>query len=146
MFEAGSMPSNDELSLLNKYKEKAVVIVNKTDLINEEIASLKEFKPTYISAKLNKGLDGLKEQIKEILNIFDFNDDSVVVDSLRQKNNLVTALASLKEAKCGIENLVPLDAVGVLIDEGYRNLCEITGDKAAVDVANRVLSDYCVGK
>ena len=81
-----------------------------------------------------------------ILNIFDFNDDSVIVDSLRQKNNLTTALASLKEAKFGIENLVPLDAVGVLIDEGYRNLCEITGDKAAVDVANRVFSDFCVGK
>ena len=146
MFEAGSKPSIDELSLLNQYKEKAIVIVNKTDLVNQEIDELQEFEPIYISAKLNKGLEGLKEKIKIILNIFDFNDDSVIVDSLRQKNNLTTALASLKEAKFGIENLVPLDAVGVLIDEGYRNLCEITGDKAAVDVANRVFSDFCVGK
>ena len=80
------------------------------------------------------------------LNIFDFDDTSVVVDSLRQKNNLTTALNSLKEAKDGLSLGIPLDAVGVLIDEGYRNLCEITGDKAAVDVANRVFSDFCVGK
>lgn len=146
MFEAGATPTKDELSLLNENKEKAIVIVNKTDLFDGEMKEIAELEPIYISAKLNKGLDGLKERIKATLNIFDFNDDSVVVDSLRQKNNLTKALASLSEAKNSIEMLVPLDACGVLIDEGYRNLCEITGDKAALDVANRVFSDFCVGK
>ncbi len=146
MFEAGSEITKNELSLLNKYKEKAIVIVNKTDLFGEEIAALKEFNPIYISAKKGTGLDGLKDRIKDLLNIFDFTENSVVVDSLRQKNNLTTALTSLKEAKDGILMGIPLDAVGVIIDEGYRNLCEITGDKAAVSVANRVFSDFCVGK
>ena len=41
---------------------------------------------------------------------------------------------------------MPLDAVGVLLDEAYANLCEITGDRAAVDVAERVFRDFCVGK
>ncbi len=146
MFEAGSTPTTDEINLLNTYKEKAIVIVNKTDLNKNEIAEIKAFEPIYISAKFGEGLGVLKDKIKTLLKIFDFNDDSVIVDSLRQKNNLTTALASLKEAKDGILTGIPLDAVGVLIDEGYRNLCEITGDKAAVDVANRVFSDFCVGK
>ena len=146
MFEAGATPTADELALLEKNTDKSIVIVNKTDLVSEEIAALKDYSPIYISAKNGTGLDALKDKIKALLNIFDFDDTSVVVDSLRQKNNLTAALNSLKEAKDGLSLGIPLDAVGVLIDEGYRNLCEITGDKAAVDVANRVFSDFCVGK
>lgn len=146
MFESGAKVLENELLLLKENFDKAIVLINKVDINNNENEQLKEFDPIYISAKLGTGLDLLKEKIKEKLNIFDFTDDAVVVDSLRQKNNLVTALNSLTEAKNSLTMGIPLDACGVLIDEGYRNLCEITGDKAAVDIANRVFSDFCVGK
>ncbi len=146
MFEAGSEITENEAKLLQEYKEKAVVIVNKIDLTDKNSEFLKEYNPVFISAKNSIGLKELYNTIKKKINLFDFSPDAVIIDSIRQKNNLINSYNLLKEANESLDSFVPLDAVGVLLDEAYANLCEITGDRAAVDVAERVFRDFCVGK
>lgn len=71
---------------------------------------------------------------------------SAVIDSLRQRDLLNQAVESLGLVVQGIQEGMPLDAVGLDLQEAIHALGEITGEVTSADILDQVFSGFCVGK
>ena len=69
-----------------------------------------------------------------------------VIDSLRQKQLLETALEALGHVLEGLAEGVPADAVALDVEEALRALGEITGEVTTDEVLDAMFSGFCVGK
>lgn len=70
----------------------------------------------------------------------------VMIDSLRQKKLLESALVSLKRVKEGMERRVSLDGVAMDLKDALDALGEITGEVTSDEILNNIFSNFCVGK
>ncbi|MCR4716649.1 MAG: tRNA uridine-5-carboxymethylaminomethyl(34) synthesis GTPase MnmE, partial [Lachnospiraceae bacterium] len=141
-----------EIADIVKDKE-VIVIVNKTD-INENVNDddiLNMFnKDTGIiraSMKDKTGIDDLAAIIKEkfISGDIKLNSDALISNE-RQKNAMVKAYEALLKVKESIELSLSEDFYTVDLLDAYEYLGEIIGERYQDDLADRIFSDFCVGK
>jgi tRNA modification GTPase len=124
-----------------------IVIRNKIDLTNEEPKIIIENEKTVISlsAKMNQGLDLLKNQIKSVVGFKTTNEGTF---SARRRH--LDALASANTfLLSGKEQLLQFKA-GELLAEDLRQaqlaLSEITGEFTSDDLLGKIFSSFCIGK
>ena len=148
LFDAGRTPSEEELDLLEKYNAKTVAVINKTDLNRADTAPFADRGVVFceISAKNKEGAEQLASAIKERLKLIEPSAGDVIMGGIRQKNCAERALSSLEEADASLRSCAPYDAVGVILDDAYAALAELTGARVSTEVADRVFRDFCVGK
>ena len=128
-----SLDENDE-EIINMLKgQKAVVLLNKTDLdtvLSEEI--LKEKIPGKeiipISAKENKGIDLLEETLKNMFfeGKLSFNDE-VYITNMRHKAALIDACESLRQVESSLAMQMPEDFYSIDLMAAYESLGSIIG-------------------
>jgi tRNA modification GTPase len=100
-----------------------------------------------ISAFTGEGFASLEETIKEIV----FRDQHVpdnepVLDSMRQKKLLESALDSIGKYNQSLQDGMPMDMAAVDLTDALHSLGEITGEVTSADVLERMFSNFCVGK
>ena len=100
-----------------------------------------------ISAKTGEGFALLENTIKEIV----FKDQYVpgnepVIDSMRQKKLLESALDSINKYNEALQNGMPMDMAAVDLTDALNSLGEITGEVTSAEVLERMFSNFCVGK
>lgn len=147
-----SLDENDE-EIINMLKgQKAVVLLNKTDLdtvLSEEI--LKEKIPGKeiipISAKENKGIDLLEETLKNMFfeGKLSFNDE-VYITNMRHKAALIDACESLRQVESSLAMQMPEDFYSIDLMDAYASLGKITGEEVGEDLINEIFSKFCMGK
>lgn len=147
-----SLDENDE-EIINMLKgQKAVVLLNKTDLdtvLSEEI--LKEKIPGKeiipISAKENKGIDLLEETLKNMFfeGKLSFNDE-VYITNMRHKAALIDACESLRQVESSLAIQMPEDFYSIDLMDAYASLGKITGEEVGEDLINEIFSKFCMGK
>ena len=130
-----SLDENDE-EIINMLKgQKAVVLLNKTDLdtvLSEEI--LKEKIPGKeiipISAKENKGIDLLEETLKNMFfeGKLSFNDE-VYITNMRHKAALIDACESLRQVESSLAMQMPEDFYSIDLMAAYESLGSIIGEQ-----------------
>lgn len=139
--------------IINLIKNKnAIIIINKIDLNknliknNEIIKSLDNPKIEF-SAKEEKGFENLQ---KTILDMFEMNeiklDDSEIITSQRQKEEIVKAIDAVDKAKKSIKENMPLDITAICIKDILDRLSSITGENASEDIINKIFKKFCLGK
>lgn len=137
----------DELDkeIINKYKGKVILVVNKIDIFPHFV--LEDFEDViYISAKYGHHLDKLKEKIKTfILQKVDYNCRSLVFNK-RQYDLLVNVLTSLRNAYKAIEEGLCLDVVISELSVAKRFLENLIGKCVDEDVYTNIFSRFCIGK
>jgi tRNA modification GTPase TrmE len=145
------LDKNDKEIIKMIKNKKVIVLLNKSDLdtiITEDILKNKlECKVISISAKENKGIDELENNIKEMFyqgNI-SFNDQ-VYITNVRHKTALNVALESLLMVKNGILDDVPEDFLTIDLVSTYEELGKITGEAMGEDLVNEIFSKFCTGK
>ncbi len=132
---------------------KAIVLLNKSDLdvvvSEEDIKKIAGEVPNFltISAKEKEGLDAFISLIKEKF----FNgeisfDDEVTISSLRQKEDLSSALHSMKMVQQSLEDDMPEDFYSIDLMNAYACLGEIIGEEVGEDLVNEIFSKFCMGK
>lgn len=149
----GSRPldENDEQIIELIRDRKAIVLLNKTDLImvlSEEELREKTGKPVIpVSAKEQKGIDKLEEQIKEwfLHGEIDFNDE-VMITNVRHKTAMSEALKSLELVERSIEDGMPEDFFSIDLMNAYEQLGTIIGESLEDDLVNEIFSRFCMGK
>jgi len=150
--DAGRTIQDEDLSLFNKLAEKKIVlVVNKTDLPNDQIClslpkAWKEVDSVRISALRNQGIDALKEKIAHISLGSTFHAEQKIVPNLRQKILLEKALQSLQDAQNGNSRAISFELISIDLRAALNHLSEITGEAAKQDILNAIFTRFCIGK
>ena len=74
------------------------------------------------------------------------DESALVIESERQKENLLRAVQALEAAKAAVEASLPLDLVSLDIQEALEALGELTGEVTTDDILDRIFGSFCVGK
>ena len=135
------LDENDEEIMEMLTGKKAIILYNKTDLqpeIQPEIP---------ISAKEEKGITELEEQIKDMFfgGEISFNDE-VYITNARHKAALEEADRSLDLVRNSIEMGMPEDFFSIDLMNAYENLGKILGESVGEDLVNEIFSKFCMGK
>ncbi|GAA0726629.1 tRNA uridine-5-carboxymethylaminomethyl(34) synthesis GTPase MnmE [Clostridium malenominatum] len=130
--------------------KKYLVLLNKVDLKNEFDKNLiKDIESKYIietSAMTGKGLDILKERIKEMFFGGEVKAGDVIITNTRHKEALIRAKESLNAALNALEFTLAIDLASIDIRNAWIRLGEITGDTVEEDIIDKIFSEFCLGK
>ena len=127
----------------------SVAVINKSDLesvIDTDYIKNKVSEIVYVSAVKGEGLEALTEAVEKLTGTADFDENSAVLSTERQRECAVNALNALKDTKAALETGMTLDAVTVSLEEAIQSLLELTGERASEVVVHGVFSKFCVGK
>jgi tRNA modification GTPase len=141
------LDENDEEIMEMLTGKKAIILYNKTDL-QPEILKEKTGHPVIpISAKEEKGITELEEQIKDMFfgGEISFNDE-VYITNARHKAALEEADRSLDLVRNSIERGMPEDFFSIDLMNAYENLGKILGESVGEDLVNEIFSKFCMGK
>jgi tRNA modification GTPase len=150
MLDASRDLDEEDKIIIDKVKDrKYIVLLNKTDLedikISQEIINNLN-NMIDISAKTGKGIDNLKNEIKNLFFNGEINSESLIISNSRHKQALYRALENCDVALNKININEYLDLISIYITAAMRALGEITGDELEEDLLNKIFSEFCVGK
>lgn len=140
--------------IIDEVREKnKVIAVNKMDLpIKTSVERVQTLLPKTrvvgISALRNWGIDALKESIYCRLTGDGVGREAgeVVVANARHKRALEESLESLRRAREGIEEGIPIELVALELRSCLDHLGEIRGETTTEEVLERIFSQFCIGK
>lgn len=123
---------------------RCIVVWNKTDLTTKE--ALPGSFP--LSAKRGEGFPRLREEMVHRLQKDGRrpSGQDVVIESERQREELMRAGESLRQAMTLARQSVPLDIIAVELGEALDALGTLTGEVASTDILEKIFSGFCVGK
>lgn len=130
---------------------KAIVLLNKTDLTllvkKEELEGLTGQKVILISAKEEKGIGALEQEIKNLFyhGELSFNDQ-LTITNVRHKEALEHAYESLQMVERSIEDGLPEDFYSIDLMDAYEQLGFIIGEAVDDDLVNEIFARFCMGK
>ena len=143
----------EDIDILNLIKDKnAIILLNKTDLMESNLENRKELIETNkkiikISAKDGNGIN---EIYNEIENLFQINDletgEEIIITNIRHKNQIENSINSLENKKKSIEDNMPIDIISISIIQCLEDLSKITGENVSEDIINEIFSKFCLGK
>ena len=73
-------------------------------------------------------------------------DDTLYITNSRQASCLSNAKNSLMNVIASIDNMMPEDFFSIDLMDAYNFLGEITGETIDDDLANKIFSEFCMGK
>ncbi len=141
--------TNEDMELLNKIKNKNyLIVINKTDLDSKiDISKLDKDKIIYISALNNKGIDDLKNKIKEIFNLDKIEtSDLTYLTNARSISLLKQSLNAITDIKMGIGNNLPIDMLEIDLKNVWNLLGSIIGVTYEEELIDQLFSQFCLGK
>ncbi len=141
----------DEFIMDKIFDKKVIILLNKSDLdtvISEEDIYKKYNKPVISFSSVS--LDGLKTLESTITDMFFSGqvktDDTLYITNSRQAACLSNAKNSLLNVLISIDNMMPEDFFSIDLMDAYNFLGEITGETIEDDLANKIFSEFCMGK
>src|SRR5690606_36569179 len=124
-----------------------VTIINKSDLLTEaQRVAFTILNPLYISAKEQIGIEELKEELLNQVNLSNINTDDVMVTNIRHVEALQNTQTALEKVLYGIENPITSDFLSMDIRQALHHLGEITGTVPTDDLLENIFSKFCIGK
>lgn len=148
---SSELDENDKkiLSLIDG--KPAIVLLNKSDknivVSQEEMTKNTSLPIISISAKEQTGIDKISESIREMFSLGQIGKkEEIYITSLRHKEKLDEALNCLCEVKRSIENDMPEDFYSIDLLGAYKALGEILGEEIEDDLADKIFSEFCMGK
>ncbi len=141
--------TKDIKELYNKIKNKNhIIIVNKIDLENK--LDLNYFPQNHIikmSLKTKRGINKLKEKIKEEFNLEKIEtEDPTYLSNTRSIAILKNCLKSIKDVEASIKNDIPIDMLEIDITNIWQELGKINGKYYDEELLDEMFSRFCLGK
>lgn len=134
--------SSEDKEILNlSNKTPYICVINKSDL-GRKIEKLEN--EIVISAKENKNIDLLKEEIFNKVIKEEVNFNEVILTNERQNYILKDCLDIIKEIENAKEQ--PLEVITLLIKKLWMTLGKITGNTENEDIIDLIFSKFCLGK
>ncbi|MGJ1409020.1 tRNA uridine-5-carboxymethylaminomethyl(34) synthesis GTPase MnmE [Sphingobacterium thalpophilum] len=136
-----------QLAEVHELQIPFITIINKCDLLTEkQKASYEALAPLYISARKQIGVEELKEELINRVQLGNLNTDDVMVTNIRHVEALQKTSDSLERVLFGIDNPVTSDFLAMDIRQALYHLGEITGSVSTDDLLDNIFSKFCIGK
>ncbi|MCR5323466.1 MAG: tRNA uridine-5-carboxymethylaminomethyl(34) synthesis GTPase MnmE [Lachnospiraceae bacterium] len=148
--------------------KKAIILLNKSDLNKDsdircyldEVERITERKTTVkndfsenkipvlqLSAKTGEGIEELEYCISELFFAEEIDsDDNIYISNLRHKELLDKAAKSLENVMSAIDQGLSEDFYTIDLTDAYTALGSITGEHVEDELANKIFSEFCMGK
>ena len=126
--------------------EKAILVVNKSDLLKEDLSSeIKNFEHVLISVKNNFNVEGLILKIKNKLKNKFITSEDILITRERHRQHLEKCLNYLKrfEEKNEAQDF---DKAAEDIRLATRHLGMIVGKADVEEILGSIFNDFCIGK
>lgn len=134
-----------QTDIFEKENIKYLLVANKADKgFEENKFSQKDIQ--FISAKLNTGIDKLKETLFTATVHSTTNAENNIVTNARHLDSLKKIAASLHEIKNGLDANISGDLLSSDIRNALYYLGEITGEVTNEDKLDFIFSKFCIGK
>lgn len=151
VFDSSSPFDDEDKAMIAAIPSDCIVIavVNKADLTQQLVLDDVENRfacIVNISAKEEQGVEQLHEAIASALKLDQIDTGAAMLANERQRGCAEGARIAVTE---GLEALIggmTLDAVSISIEQAIDCLMELTGERITVELANKVFSNFCVGK
>ncbi len=138
---------HQQISYLNELQIPYLALINKMDLLTDEIRQkLNDLDLVYISARNKEGIEELQDKILEKVNLQQINADDVLVSNIRHLEALQKTQNSLNSVLANIDNPITSDFLAVDIKQALYYLGEITGQVTTDDLLENIFSKFCIGK
>ena len=144
MYDASIGYTQDDDSIYQLIENKKhIIIANKIDITNKNTNQFKA--DLEISAFTQKGINELKNKIKEI--VLDFSiEDMEFVTNQRQQTCLIRCKEALERALDGAKNNQLQDMIYIDLKTALLSLDEITGEVITDEILNNIFDHFCIGK
>ena len=142
------LDDEDRLIIEAVKDKKSILILNKIDLENKiDVSILNNFENKIkISAKEDIGIDGLKNEIKNMFFNGKIDSESLIISNSRHKQALIRAEENCNEALIRVKNNEFLDLISIYVTAALKALGEITGSELEEDLVNKIFKEFCCGK
>jgi tRNA modification GTPase len=129
--------------LKKQYPTHDIILVhNKIDAIDKTISNNQEIS---ISAKYNKGIEDLKNEIYNKAKKYYIQENDIVVNQ-RQYNLLQEIKVNLNDALNSLKNDMENEFIAIDIRKAIKVIGELTGEIYNEDILNSIFSSFCIGK
>lgn len=131
--------------------KKGVILKNKSDLEknldDKELEQKLHWDCIDFSSKTTKGLSELEKYITDsfLEGNISYNDQ-IYLTSVRHRDAVEKAVASLKQTMQTIEDGMPEDLFIIDMMDAYEKLGLINGETASEDLVNKIFKEFCMGK
>lgn len=145
------LDENDEAVISMIREKKAVVLLNKSDLVmkitKEELEEKTGKKVFLISAKEETGISAFAEEVEAMFyhGFLDKKED-VFITNLRHKQALSEAKESLEKVLESLSLTMPEDFYSIDLMNAYQRLGEIIGEAVDEDLVDTIFKEFCMGK
>lgn len=150
VFDASRNLDDDDYSMLELLGDvPSVAVINKSDLssiIDVDYIKTKVNEVVFISAVKGDGIDNLISAVEKITGAAEFDENTAVLSTERQRECTIRAKQALEEALSALNGGFTLDAVTVSLEDAIQALLELTGERVGEVVVHGVFSKFCVGK
>ena len=152
LLDASNDLNEEDQTLLKQCDpENTLVVANKMDLCPKKqptwLEHLKGFEWQPISAKMNTGIEDLKQNIHlHCGSGIEHQTEEVWLTNLRQQEAGEKALAALKRALTGMQEYEGEELVAVDLRSALNAFGEIVGETTSEDLLTRIFSEFCIGK
>jgi tRNA modification GTPase len=137
----------EQLKSLQKSAIPFIALINKMDLLDEgQRKQLNLPDLSFISAKMQEGIEDLKENILHKVNLHRISTDDVLVTNIRHVEALQKTQEALARVLAGIDNRVTSDFLAMDIKQALHYLGEITGTVTTDNLLETIFSKFCIGK
>lgn len=153
---ARELDENDE-RIIKHFSDKTVItIINKDDL--ERVADTSKLQELLkeagcapriltVSAKEKAGREELSSLISELFIKGEAHyNDQIIISRERHKEALSDAFAALKRVKDSIQDGAPEDFYTIDLMAAYESLGLVIGETLEDDLADKIFSEFCMGK
>lgn len=128
-----------------------ITVINKSDLAQmadpADLDGLVPGLPFAVSAKMDIGMDALRDAIRERAAAAEPGvRQGVIIADARHRAALDKAAEALDRARDAIQRALPPELVIVDIRECLCALGEITGETVDAEILDRIFSKFCIGK
>lgn len=142
--------TNVENEILNTYKDKVIVVLNKTDLLksNQEVVITNNYGLCIpLSILEHRGFDELENAIRKRV----FQGDTAIssdplLSNIRQISSLDNCKNSLNQAFESLLQGMPWDILSIDIRHALQHISEITGHNVQESLLDDIFSRFCIGK
>ncbi len=143
----------EDIEILKLLKEKkSIIVLNKTDLKEDNLENKKEFeefKGNIIKMSIKNDF-GIEELFKKLVDMFRLDeislDNELIITNIRHQELIKKAIKSTRMAIEDLKMLMPIDIVSINIKQILEDLGEITGDNVSEDIIKNIFSKFCLGK
>ena len=151
LMDASKEPDEEDRLIASLIKEKpCIVILNKTDLDirfgEDRVEEIIKSPAVLMSVKERIGEKELREKIQSLFIKNEIKDKDIYITNKRQSDSFKEAALSLSRVSGSIKQGMSEDVYTVDLMDAYSRLGEMIGEDISDDLADRIFSEFCMGK